>query len=67
MIIIDIKIYKDGRERQTVRGLSYAQAGPLSEALKENGIKYKSIVWESIIPMKEGEGNEKEVQFRRVI
>lgn len=71
MIIIDAKIYKDDQERQTIRGLSYAQAEPLAVALRENGIKYKHSVWEetqSLIPMKEGEEHaEKTIRLRRVV
>ena len=71
MIIIDLKFYKEGQERQTVRGLSYAQAEPLMVALRENGVDFKHIVWEetdSLIPMKEGEEqNEKEIRLRRVV
>ena len=71
MVIIDFKFYKEGRERQTVRGLSYAQAEPLMVALRENDVDFKHIVWEetqSSIPMKEGEDqNEKTIRLQRVI
>jgi len=70
MILIDFKFYKDGQERQTVRGLSYTQAEPLMLALRENDIDFKHIVWEetpSLTPMKEGESNEKTIQLRRVV
>lgn len=70
MLIIDFKFYKEGRERQTVRGLSYAQAEPLMVALRENDVDFKHIVWEetpSSIPMKEGESNEKTIRLQRVI
>lgn len=71
MILIDVKIYKNGQERQTVRGLSYAQASTLTQILQGHDIKHKSLIWEetqSLIPMKEGEDrNEKTIRLQRVV
>lgn len=70
MILIDVKIYKNGRERQTIRGLSYAQAQSLMSALREHDIRHKHSVWEetnALIPIKEGESNAKTLRLQRVV
>lgn len=70
MVLIDVKIYKDGKERQTIRGLSYAQANSLTQALQEHGIKYKPLIWEeteALIPVKEGEVHEKTLRLQRIV
>ena len=36
----DIKIYEDGKERETIRGLSLAQASALQRFLDRKGIKH---------------------------
>ena len=36
----DVKIYQDGRERETIRGLTLAQASALQSFLDRNGVRH---------------------------
>ena len=50
--MFDVKTYKDGKETETVRGLSWSQMTAIQSVLARNGIKFFTKQYDEAVEQK---------------